>query len=352
MMKKQKIVLVGPLPPPIGGATILFKMLAEEAGRCGNSQFSIVQSNPAVGRLRRAFDLFSILISRDVSLVMFHMSSSRGVRIFPLLHILGSAFGKKVGLHAFGGNFDVRYQRESGIVRMLFDRALVRAPIVLFETKWLVDFFRCRVPSAPISQLPNFRDIGQARPRQSGVDLAGPIQIVSVGRVCEEKGIRVLLEALQLLPERFVLTVYGPLDSGFSAEFRRALGRCGGRAKYGGVVRQEDVGEILAGADCFVFPSYWAGEGHPGVLLEAYSAGVPVVAANWRSVPEILPRGHKNVVAVGESVELANVVELLFEDASKVQALVADQYEILRHHDRARWGPEAIRMFRLASESN
>ena len=42
---------------------------------------------------------------------------------------------------------------------------------------------------------------------------------------------------------------------------------------------------LLAGCDCFVYPSLWEGFGIP--VLEAMSAGVPVVCSDTASLPEV-----------------------------------------------------------------
>jgi glycosyltransferase involved in cell wall biosynthesis len=42
---------------------------------------------------------------------------------------------------------------------------------------------------------------------------------------------------------------------------------------------------LLHGCDCFVYPSLWEGFGIP--VLEAMSAGVPVVCSDLASLPEV-----------------------------------------------------------------
>lgn len=52
-----------------------------------------------------------------------------------------------------------------------------------------------------------------------------------------------------------------------------------------GYVSDTDMPDLLAGADVFVYPSLYEGFGIP--ILEAMSAGVPVVTANRSSMPEV-----------------------------------------------------------------
>jgi glycosyltransferase involved in cell wall biosynthesis len=58
-----------------------------------------------------------------------------------------------------------------------------------------------------------------------------------------------------------------------------------------GNVDGDVIWEGLARADVFLFPSYWASEGHSGAVIEAMMVGIPVIAARWRSTPEVVVDG-------------------------------------------------------------
>jgi alpha-1,3-rhamnosyl/mannosyltransferase len=57
------------------------------------------------------------------------------------------------------------------------------------------------------------------------------------------------------------------------------------RVERTGYVNDDDLPELLAGCDCFAYPSLWEGFGIP--VLEAMSAGVPVVCSDLSSLPEV-----------------------------------------------------------------
>jgi glycosyltransferase involved in cell wall biosynthesis len=70
-----------------------------------------------------------------------------------------------------------------------------------------------------------------------------------------------------------VLVGAGPLEARLRAQARAA----GVRADFRGVVDQRALPAVYAEADAFVLASFT--EGHPKVLLEAMSAGLPCVAS-------------------------------------------------------------------------
>ncbi len=60
---------------------------------------------------------------------------------------------------------------------------------------------------------------------------------------------------------------------------------------------------IVAGYDAVLLPTYHLGEGYPAVILEAYAAGVPVVATNWLSLPEMVEDGVRGFLVPVRSPE-------------------------------------------------
>jgi alpha-1,3-rhamnosyl/mannosyltransferase len=57
------------------------------------------------------------------------------------------------------------------------------------------------------------------------------------------------------------------------------------RIERTGYVDDDRLAEVLAGCDCFAYPSLWEGFGIPA--LEAMSAGVPVVCSDTAALPEV-----------------------------------------------------------------
>lgn len=51
-----------------------------------------------------------------------------------------------------------------------------------------------------------------------------------------------------------------------------------------------------------LFPSYWKGEGFAGVFIDAFIAGLPVLASDWNFNPEIIEHGKTGLVIPVHSV--------------------------------------------------
>lgn len=62
---------------------------------------------------------------------------------------------------------------------------------------------------------------------------------------------------------------------------------CGeGIVRYDGVQTGTSKKEIFASSSVFLFPSYFESESFPTVILEAFSASLPVIATKWRGIPD------------------------------------------------------------------
>ena len=143
--------------------------------------------------------------------------------------------------------------------------------------------------------------------------------LVTVGRQDFQKGHRYLIEAmveLTRLRPKAILLIAGP--RGHVSEELELLWReteLGDRVRFLGFV--EDVPELLAAADLFVFPSLY--EGLPGALIEAMAAGLPIVASDIEATREVLePSRNAILVSPASASHLAGaVLRLLCEGETR-----------------------------------
>jgi phosphatidyl-myo-inositol alpha-mannosyltransferase len=165
---------------------------------------------------------------------------------------------------------------------------------------------------------------GEYRLLWNGVELArfadGPASptdgptIVFIGRHEPRKGLAVLLEALQELPDQVRLWVIG---LGPETDALRAKYRDDRRITWLGRVDDSELARRLRGADVFCVPSL-RGESFGVVLLEGMAAGTAVVASG-------LP-GYRNVVIDGDEAALVA--------PGDPTALAATLHDVLTDHDR------------------
>ena len=148
--------------------------------------------------------------------------------------------------------------------------------------------------------------------RAMDVPVDGPLLGI-IARLTEQKGHRVLLDALAQRPDlsRAHLVIVG--DGPLSAALQRQAAGLGiaDRVRFLGARR--DLGNILSAIDVFVMPSFW--EGLPLAMVLAMGAGLPVVATRVAGIPEVVQDGVNGLlVTPGESGELGAALSRVVND--------------------------------------
>jgi glycosyltransferase involved in cell wall biosynthesis len=166
--------------------------------------------------------------------------------------------GEFVHVARLGGYYDLKYYR--------------RCNHLIANTRAIVDYVvAAGWPCERIDYLPNFvPDAGGAKPaaRPAGDTLA-----LAAGRLHPNKGFALLLEALAMTRDvRLDIAGDGPLRGELEV-LAQKLG-VANRARFLGW--RTDVAALLAQADVFICPSLHEPLGN--VVIEAWSAGVPVIA--------------------------------------------------------------------------
>lgn len=172
--------------------------------------------------------------------------------------------------------------------------------------------------------------------------------LVSVGRQDFQKGQEHLLRAVALLAPsrpRLRLLLAGRTGSATQrlVQLREELG-LDDRVRMLG--HRQDLPEILAAADLFVFPSLF--EGLPGAVIEAEALALPVVATDIPAVREVVePDRNALLVPTASSVELADAVCRLLDDPRRLAEFAARSREIFEERFLlARSSDAMIRLYR------
>jgi colanic acid/amylovoran biosynthesis glycosyltransferase len=136
------------------------------------------------------------------------------------------------------------------------------------------------------------------------VPLPADRSLVCVGRLCEQKGHMVLLEAMATLCKRFPdvsLTLVGDGPLRQVLEERVAELELGDRVRFVGSCRGEEVRRHIQSSRIMVLPSF--AEGLPVVLMEAFALQRPVVSTYVAGIPELVEDGKNGWLVPAGSVE-------------------------------------------------
>lgn len=161
-------------------------------------------------------------------------------------------------------------------------------------------------------------------------------RLVCVGRLCEQKGQLLLVEAAALVRDRvgdFELVFVGDGEMrGLVEERARALGIADVIRITGWASGPEVRAELLAGR-AMVLPSF--AEGLPVVIMEALALERPVISTYVAGIPELVDAGCGWMVPAGSVTALADaMVQCLELEAPALAALGAEgRQRVLARHD-------------------
>jgi glycosyltransferase involved in cell wall biosynthesis len=120
------------------------------------------------------------------------------------------------------------------------------------------------------------------------------------------------------------LDIYGNLNR--FKRFLKHLRRLAGsdeRINFAGPFQRERVGQVLSALDVLVVPSRWY-ENQPGVILEAFAAGVPVIATDLGGMSEFVKHEENGLLFELENAEdLARQLRRLGEEPGLLERLRA-----------------------------
>ncbi len=291
------ILLLGPkhADNARGGVTVLFELFCSDLVEC-RREFVVLDTNSRSysGKLAMFLAVLKGLVQNcDKDILIFNATQNDVLFLGPIIAIWKIVFKKRVALRKFAGSFAVAYQGSCFWKRQITRLTLKRFDVLFFETKDQVAFFKRLNGNTHL-----FPNVRRAANLQSPPYRHGRFEILFASTMCKEKGVVDLLDAV-LGDERFRLTVAGPPQD--ETILRRIESQ--DNATYVGVIDSADVIERMSKSHVLALPTYYEGEGYPGVIIEAFSVGLPVISTTWRAVPELV--GENGVL-----VEPRNVAEL------------------------------------------
>ena len=327
--QKNKILVVGQVPPPYGGQAASIKRMLEanyQDIEFLHLNLSAAKSMGELGKFNVRKALFAVnVLSKMVSYRIWH-----GVKVmyYPpaiqnmastlrdiFLLLPGRKLFPKVIFHFHAGGFRENYQRYPFFIRRLLQWACFVPDVAIVKSDYskdeIVDLHPKKVFLVP-NGLPDY-----AR----GFDLIrnNPTPILLyVGALYETKGVFDLLETAGMLKQRglsFKLRMVGEGDQQTLKRIFAYMDRLNIQAEVElcGVLSGEAKWRAYAEADVFCFPSHL--ENLPLAIIEAMMFGLPIISTWCGGIPELVIDGENGfLVPLKDILGLVEKISLLIGD--------------------------------------
>lgn len=250
-----------------------------------------------------------------------HGHSSKGGAVARLA-ALGAGMAAFYTLHGFVA-MDPSRARWNRLVYLLIELALSRCTsrIIAVSPEEQRVAVRLGLGRSRVTLIPNGVGASELAPRDSARREIGVVDddviVGFVGRFVGQKAPHVLLQAMRQVAgasprARLAMVGAGPLEPSL-----RALAESIGIADRIIWLGERDARTLMAGFDVFAIPSCM--EGLPYVVLEAMSAGLPVVATDTAGVESLVTTGVNGVVVPsGDAVAFGEALVSLVRDPAKL----------------------------------
>ena len=191
------------------------------------------------------------------------------------------------------------------------------------------------IDQARILTVPYGVDVSKIAPKTDYAE-DGALKVLFVGEISPQKGIFTLIEAAKALGSRAEFHLVGggieKLDT-TSREFIKH------HTTYHGYILQQQLFELFAQCDVFVFPSL--GDGFGFVVLEAMAAGLPVICSNNSIGSDIITDGVNGfTMTAADANGLTEKIQYFIQNRNKLAemggnaAASANQYTWERYNEQ------------------
>lgn len=251
---------------------------------------------------------------------IFVLLSHNGRKVFfPLLYVINKLYKRPIYHDAIGGRLakEVEESRKWKKYVCSFKKNWVELPSLENKLRSL------GVDNAEV--LPNFKRLTRVQEEELDMSIPDIFRFCTFSRVIESKGITTAANAVRFVNEKAgrkvaELHVYGEIDSSYKADFEHILKEQPEEVYYEGSVSFDKSVEAIKGYFALLFPTVHYGEGFPGTIIDAYDAGLPVIASDWNYNKEIIKENITGVCYPYDKPEQFN--NLIWKYINEPQLLI------------------------------
>lgn len=344
----RTICVVGPFPPPHGGAAKNTARILNDLREAGLSPTAlrtnpIAKSAHAVG-LRHLGRKTVLSLKNAIRLLLFRASGTT-VYIVPdggtgvwfsalYVAVLRLRCHRDVIVHFRNAPLVMRYNLAiKFVVRLMEGRATY-----VFLDEGMRDAFLENYSSSVDYLIVNNAATNDV-PEGIRARSAAHLRIGYLSNLNAEKGFDIVCSAFEAVakwePDLEFWIAGAPTDGDAKAALDRLTERLGSRLRYWGELRGTAKAEFFAQLDLFVFPTRFRQEAQPNVIYEALAAGVSVIATRHALIPAMLQGFPHRLVTLDEHTVVRDLSEAIRSEVVVLRS--ADYRESTRRACQVRY---------------
>ncbi len=297
--------------------------------RLGISYFATHRDGAKLVKLLFFMSQFSVILFKMpfYKIVHFHTATGWSYRRLTIIFSVAKLYRKRTIWHIHVGELQIYYDKAGALEKQMIKFALRNADVVIALSSNCSKMIANIEPLAPIKILLNTVNVNDYQ--VDNREVHDPVTVLLLGRLEYRKGIHVILKAIEILADKnicFVLAGDGDVegtrkfveDNNFEE-----------KVSVPGWISGDQKLTLLKEADIYILPSYQ--EGLPISILEAISAGLPIISTPVGGIPDAVADGENGyLIEPGDFKALASKILLLSEDYNLWKKLSRRSSEIAK----------------------
>jgi len=256
------------------------------------------------------------------------MPARKGVRVFPaLFNTFNKSYGRKLHYVVIGGWLNDELKASASLKKQIGKLDCVYVELEQMKK----DLQETGLDN--VIYMPNFRSKTSIGTDELVYTTAEPYRVCTFSRILREKGIEEAVGAVRKANAHFGRTVYeldifGMIEPEYRERFNEIQKSFEPYINYKGVIDNRSCSDELKSCFALLFPTFYKGEGFAGTIIDAFSAGVPVIATDWHYNSNIITHLVDGVIYDTAKPEL--LTKILIEAAKSPDMLNALKVNCLK----------------------
>lgn len=234
--------------------------------------------------------------------------------VVPLYNFFNKFFKKKLYYVVIGGFLPELLLKKPKYLKMLkkYEALFVQTVNLKSDLE--------KIGLSNIHLLSNLKRLDTVKAEEIAICKEEKIKVCTLSRVVEEKGIEYAIEAVKkanetLGGELIHLDIFGIIADRYKERFEQLMADHSSIASYGGVLKFDRTTETLRNYFAMLFPTFYYGEGFPGNVVDAYNAGLPIIATDWLYNKDVINNGENGfLVPIQDADALCAALLKLYEN--------------------------------------
>lgn len=355
-MKGSRVLMIGPFPKPTTGVSLANAVVREILEK--STEFHVDSINTSLDHFDEkvgAFSFHKLFFNLKFNVAAFKVlfndiiyltpgQTFFGIAKYTVFILLATLLGKEIVIHVHGNHMGTAYRSLKGWKRSYFKWLLSKTKKGIVLSQSLRANLTPFISENAIYELYNFAEdylFEGIQPQKTE-----KLRVIYLSNLMEEKGILVLLDALNRLEAAgipYEAKIAGNIDKTNEQLIKDKLAQLK-HTSYVGVVNGSEKKDFLVWGNTFVLPTFYTMEGQPISILEAMATQNVIVTTAHAGIPDVIQdKIHGFFTEKQKDISVYECLVYLHENLDAVQNIgAANQKYFLENFTRKQFQSNLI----------